>query len=515
MGLPDGGLYFERRAVPVMKTSTIPTITIAHGVFQAIRDSIGKLPPESGGMFGGSFETGFVSRFHFDGKGKTSGSSYSPDTSSLNTVLEEWNSNGDRLMGYPHSHPHACSRPSSGDEFYAARILAANESIPFLLIPIVLPGTDGHEFKLNLFVAQRAETGVTVTPITYEVQQTTGEKIMTIAKKLFVPELPLVDTELFARVIEAYDLPRLAQCHVMVAGNGGAAAFTEDLARAGIGRITLIDPGSVERCNLATQHYYASDIGKPKVRCLAERIKAVNRNVKVTALVKSLNDIDDAKFEKLAFAPVSRRRSGTFASMPPLVTVIVGATDDFFAQARVNRLALNLGLPSVCAQNYKNGLAGEATFTHPHTTASCHRCILSSRYAAYLDRNFKNNVGSAGSPISSTVRLNELKFMLVMAILHHGTNHPRWGNLLERIGNRNYIQVRNHPDAGQLLGLSNFTEAFTGVISGQLFCGETIFRPQLPEHPNTGYSRPCPDCGGLGNLMRIKGQIADTRELPR
>jgi sensor histidine kinase YesM len=29
------------------------------------------------------------------------------------------------------------------------------------------------------------------------------------------------------------------------------------------------------------------------------------------------------------------------------------------------------------------------------------------------------------------------------------------------------------------------------------------------------YSRPCPDCGGLGNLMKIKGQIADTRELPR
>jgi hypothetical protein len=160
-------------------------------------------------------------------------------------------------------------------------------------------------------------------------------------------------------------------------------------------------------------------------------------------------------------------------------------------------------------------LAGEATFTHPQTTRSCHRCILSTRYAAYLERSFKNDVGSAGSPISSTVRLNELKFMLTMAILHHGTNHPRWGNLLERIANRNFIQVRNHPDAEQYLGLSNFTEAFAGVTSEQLLCGEMIFRPQVPEHPDTGYARPCLDCGGLGDLTKIKGQIADTRELPR
>ena len=514
--MSHGGLYFERRTVPVMKTSTtIPPITIGHGVFQAIRDTIGKLPPESGGMLGGCFDSGLVSIFYFDALGKTTGSTYSPDTNTLNEVLEVWNQRGLRSMAYPHSHPHACPNPSRGDEIYAAKILAANESLPFLLIPIVLPATDGQEFKLNLFVAQRAESGVTITPIPYQVQPTTSERILNAAKELFVPPAAKVDMELFARVVEAYDLNRLLKCRIIIVGTGGAAAFAEDLARAGIGEIVLIDPGLVERCNLATQHYYAGDVGKSKVRCLARRIKTVNPNVKVTALVKSLDDIDDAEFEKLAFAPLSRLRSVAFAPVPPVVTVIVGATDDFFAQARVNRLALKFGLPSVCAQNYQNGLAGEAIVTHPDTTASCHRCILSARYAAYLERNFKNNVGSAGSPISSTVRLNELKFMLVMAILHHGTNHPRWRSLLGRIGNRNFIQVRNHPDAEQQLGLGNFSEAFTGVTSGQLLCGEMIFRPQVPEHAATGYARPCPDCGGLGDLTKVKGLIADTRELPR
>ena len=516
MGLPDGSLHPARPTISNMKTNNpIPQIVFSAELFQAIQDTIGKLPPESGGMFGGSFETGFVNCFHFDDRGKTSCSTYSPDASSLNLVLEKWNAKGDRLMGYPHSHPHTCPSPSGGDEVYAAKILATNKSLPYLLIPIVITAADTSEFKLNLFVAQRAGKGVVVTPITYQIQPTTSEHLLSTTKELFVSPSPQIDMELFARVVDAYDLVRLSQCRVILIGTGGAAAFGEDLARAGVGQIVLVDPGHTERCNLATQNYYAGDVGKPKVRCLARRIRAVNPNVKVLALVKSLHDIDDIKFEKLAFAPLSRIRSAAFSPVPPLVTVIVGATDDFFAQARVNRLALKFGLPSVCAQNYKNGLAGEATFTHPQTTASCHRCILSTRYAAYLEKNFKNDVGSAGSPISSTVRLNELKFMLVMAILHHGTEHQRWGNLLERIGNRNFVQVRNHPDAEKHLGLTNFTEAFAGVSSGQMLCGEMIFRPQTPEHPTTGYPRPCPDCGGLGDLGKVKGQIADTRELPR
>ena len=390
-----------------MKTSnTFPPITFAPDVFKKIRDTVGKLPPESGGMIGGNFDSGFLTEFLFDDRGKITGSTYSPDTTSLNAVLDEWNARGVRLMGYPHSHPHSFSCPSRGDEMYAAKILAVNETLPYLLIPIVMPATDGHEFELNLFVARRAESesGVSITPVNFQIQPTPSEQLVNTAKELFVPEPPPVDLELFGRVVEAYDLNRLARCRVIVIGTGGAAAFCEDLARAGMGEIVLIDPGFVERCNLATQHYYGDDVGKPKVRCLARRLKSVYPTMKVKWIVKALDDIDDARFEKLAFAPLSRLRAAAFAPVPPLVTVIVGATDNFFAQARVNRLALQFGLPSLCAQNYRNGVAGEATFTHPQTTKSCHRCILSTRYTSYLERNFKNDVGSSGSPISSTVR---------------------------------------------------------------------------------------------------------------
>ena len=379
----------------------------------------------------------------------------------------------------------------------------------------MFPSPNDHEFALNLFAAERGENGVKISPVPYRVLPSPTQQLVTTVKELFVAQPPELDMELFVRVTEAYDLRRLARCRIILIGAGGAAAFGEDLARAGIGEIVFIDPGLVEKCNLATQHYYAADIGRPKVRCLAKRLKAVNPNVRVAAFVRPLNDIPDAKFEKLAFAPLSHMKVPEFSPVPPLVTVIIGATDDFFAQARVNRLALKFGLPSVCAQNYKNGMAGEVTFTHPEITKACHRCILSNRYAAYLERNYKNAVGSAGSPICSTLRINELKFMLVMAILHHNTNHPWWGHVLERIGQRNLIMVRNHPDAEQHLGLTNFTEAFAGVTSGQILFGNVIFRPQVPEHPDTGYSRACPDCGGTGDLTKFKGTIPDTREIPR
>jgi hypothetical protein len=127
---------------------------------------------------------------------------------------------------------------------------------------------------------------------------------------------------------------------------------------------------------------------------------------------------------------------------------------------------------------------------------------------------YRNGVGSAGSPISSTARINALTTFIVLSVLHHGTTHPRWGKILQRIGDRNFIQIRCHPDIEEKLDLPNFDEAFDGASSEQIFCDEAIWRSQKPEHPNTGYERPCPDCGGLGDLSKAKGTFTDTRLFP-
>src|SRR5205823_1388158 len=104
------------------------------------------------------------------------------------------------------------------------------------------------------------------------------------------------------------------------------------------------------------------------------------------------------------------------------------------------------GLPSLCAQVYQEGRGAEVTFTYPGVTPACHRCILSSRYEAFLELDYQNTVTSNGTPIFATTRLNAIKGFVTLALLHHGTDHPRWGRLLTRIGKRNLLQIRMDPD---------------------------------------------------------------------
>lgn len=326
----------------------------------------------------------------------------------------------------------------------------------------------------------------------------------------FMSQESPIDSELFSRVLDAYDLSVLTHTRIVWVGIGGAAASVENLARAGLGQIVLIDPGIVERCNLATQAYFLRDIGEPKAICLATRLHSLNPAISIHAKKQPLHDISDFDFSQLAFGTYADPQTGSDALVPKQ-TLIVGATDDFFAQARINRLALHFGIPSVCCQMYLRGLGGEVTFTHPEMTAACHRCILSGRFRAYLKEGYRNSVGSNGTPICSTTRLNAITEFIILAILHHGTTHPHWGDMLKRIGNHNLIQIRNHPDAEEFLGFKNFSNTFATVENPGVFTDETIWRAQFPEHPNTGYSRPCPDCGGHGELARCKGAFADTR----
>lgn len=485
-----------------MKTKSRIQYTLSFGVYDAIRHTIGKRPAETGGMLGGNLKTGLISHFHLDQTARCTTSAYEPDFSTIDAVLEGWNKAGIRLLGFPHSHPRGLNRPSGGDEFYAGGILEANPELPGLLIPIIDSSAENRCFRLNLFLAERARSGVLITKI--PVILSDSECVLSgLPPAIMVAPSPLPApsrSELFSRVVTAYDLDEMAKWHVIWAGVGGAVGTVEDLARAGVRQFTLIDPDSVQAPNIATQGYFISDIGKPKVDCVAQRLWNINPALDLDLRSQRLNDLERQEFDELF-------------ERAPQKTVLVGATDDFFAQALVNRLALHYGVPSVCCQMYVRAVAGEVTFTHPTTTPACHRCILSSRFNAYFNEGYKNEVGSTGSPITSTGQLNAITTTIILAVMHHGTGHPRWDGLLGRIGNRNLVQIRCHPDADETMGFRNFSDALSGPGAGQLFMSEAIWRAQKPEHPKHGYAIPCPDCGGRGELEKCKGQFAGTRLL--
>lgn len=84
---------------------------------------------------------------------------------------------------------------------------------------------------------------------------------------------------------------RLTQKHVMVVGMGGVGSFAaEFIARAGVGRMTIIDGDVVDPSNrnrqlpaLATTH------GQPKVQIMAERLTAINPELQLTVVQEFVN----------------------------------------------------------------------------------------------------------------------------------------------------------------------------------------------------------------------------------
>lgn len=464
---------------------------ILRRTLEAIRQTVGSLPPETGGMLGGNRETGVVTHFHFDRDANRTRGTYSPDCEKLNQILaEEWNPSGIQLMGFVHSHPRGVRFPSAGDEVYACKILAAVPDVDRLLLPIVMAGGSDGRFELLPYAVVRDGDSVRVSKLNLLVVDGNDQ-----AK--------FRDLPIFTRVRSAYDLDRLQRSRVIAVGCGGSAEFVENLARAGVGEFVLCDPDVVSESNVATQQAYGRDVGRPKVDCLAERIGDINPLATVMPIQASLDDFDDEEVKHLFLEPVGGQAL--------TATLLCGMTDSFGPQARVNRLALHFGIPSLCAQVYERGMGAEVSFAHPDTTPACHRCALSGRYKAYLEDGFQNTTTSDGTPIGSTNRLNALKLFVALSLLHHGTSHPRWGGVLARIGNRNLIQLRLHPD----LALPAFERAFRGADPERVFCDEAVWLPQLPDNPSSNGFPVCPDCGGSGNLLDAIGRFTNTREMRR
>ena len=73
-------------------------------------------------------------------------------------------------------------------------------------------------------------------------------------------------------------LRRLREAHVAVIGLGAVGSYaTEALARAGVGRLRLVDFDEIRASNINRQLYaLESTVGRPKVEVAAERVRDIN-----------------------------------------------------------------------------------------------------------------------------------------------------------------------------------------------------------------------------------------------
>ncbi len=124
----------------------------------------------------------------------------------------------------------------------------------------------------------------------------------------------------------------LKQASVVVVGAGGLGAPSlPPLAAGGVGRITIIDDDVVELSNLQRQTLFTTaDIGRQKAVVAAERLRALNPEISVSALTARLS-------------------AANAAALLAGHDVIADGCDNFATRTIVNRTAVTLAKPLVSA----------------------------------------------------------------------------------------------------------------------------------------------------------------------
>ncbi len=88
------------------------------------------------------------------------------------------------------------------------------------------------------------------------------------------------------------DLKKLKVANVLVVGLGGVGAYAaEELCRAGIGKMTIVDGDVVEPSNRNRQlQAFISNTGKPKAEILAARFRDINPNIELAVVNDFISD---------------------------------------------------------------------------------------------------------------------------------------------------------------------------------------------------------------------------------
>ena len=148
---------------------------------------------------------------------------------------------------------------------------------------------------------------------------------------------------------------RLLESSVLLIGAGGLGCpLALYLAAAGVGRIGLVDDDVVDASNLQRQVLYrTSDVGRAKVEAAAERIEALNPDVRVDTYPLRLDSSNALEI---------------FADYD----VIVDGTDNFPTRYLSNDACVLLGKPNVYGSIYR--FEGQASVFDARS-GPCYRCL--------------------------------------------------------------------------------------------------------------------------------------------
>lgn len=151
---------------------------------------------------------------------------------------------------------------------------------------------------------------------------------------------------------------RLLAARVLVVGAGGLGSpATLYLAAAGVGQLVLVDDDVVELSNLQRQVLHDSaSLGRPKAESGRARLRALNPDVKVRALVERL---DEARLRTLMAD----------------ADVVLDCTDNFATRYAINRACVATGTPLVSGSAIR--FSGQVSvYDFRRADSPCYYCLF-------------------------------------------------------------------------------------------------------------------------------------------
>lgn len=461
--------YFNKNSRYDNKYNKTKTINMTESVYNEILSVLGSKKPELGGMLGFTLDQDVIDTYVFDAGAKVNSVEYNPNINYLNKIIEnEWEKEKIFLGGFVHSHPGNFNRLSYADVEYAQRIMEAFD-MKYIFMPIV---TSSFEYKTSI-TGYIVRINGRVERVNISVVKDRIKKDKTMGKDKKSNELEMADVnsfndsidldmlrmveagfdamdnktsnnnlsstngnlsldDTFARISNVIDIDYMKECSVIGIGCGGSRSFYESMARMGVGNFFLMDGDKSSYSNIASQNGYISEVGLFKPEVIKKRLLDINDKVAVKTFNCMLDDgMDDNFIEKEIISKIDIKKS-----------IICAFTDNFFAQARVSRIALKYGIPFISGQHHFEGTVSEVVYWYPKISKYSLREIAKSRYEEY-EKGYVNDVTSVGSPIFNTTRLNALCEKIALGILLYD-KHPNhiYCSFLNLMKNKNLILIK-------------------------------------------------------------------------
>lgn len=181
---------------------------------------------------------------------------------------------------------------------------------------------------------------------------------------------------------------KFKQTTIVIVGLGGLGSNCANLlARAGIGKLILIDHDSVDETNIQRQTLYSEkDIGKPKAGLASQYLKEINSELEVEV---SISKIDEINMDILKS------------------DIILDCTDNLETRRLINRYCLKNKIPWVHASCVRD--IGEVYTILPNKPCYC--CVFGNHKAELLPE--KEGILNTTVAMTSSIQVNET-FKLIL-----------------------------------------------------------------------------------------------------